>query len=87
MVTSTYNSYKISPHMSKVLLEECDERRQKYVNALTNELFTLADQDPDFLLNPIPEKYNQKDLPAAVLLNYFLVQMQPLSPTDDQFIN
>ncbi len=87
MVTSTYNLYKISPHMSKALLAECDERRQKYVNDLTNELLSLADKDPDFLLKPIPEKYNQKDLPAAVLLNYFLVQMQPLSPTDDQFVN
>ena len=87
MVTSTYNTYKITSHMSKALLEECDERRERYVQEITDEMLEKMDTDPDFFANPIPEKYSLKELPAHVLLNYFLVQMQPISQVEDQFIN
>ena len=87
MVTSTYNAYKITPHMSKVLLEEADERSAKYLQDITDEMMDKMENDPDFLLNPIPEKYTSKELPPNVMLNYFLVQIQPPSQTEDQFIN
>lgn len=87
MVTSTYNTYKITSHMSKALLEEADERNAKYLQDMTDEMMEKMQNDPDFLLNPIPEKYTSKELPPHVMLNYFLVQMQPPSQVEDQFIN
>lgn len=87
MITSTYNTYKLTSHMSKALLDEADERREKFIQAMTDEMMEKMDSDPDFLLQPIPEKYLAKDLPAHVLLNYYLVQMQPTSQVEDQFIN
>ena len=73
--------------MSKVLLEEADERSAKYLQDITDEMMDKMENDPDFLLNPIPEKYTSKELPPNVMLNYFLVQIQPPSQTEDQFIN
>ena len=87
MITSTYNTYKLTSHMSKALLDEAEERREKFIQTMTDEMMDKMSSDPDFLLHPIPEKYLVKDLPAHVLLNYYLVQMQPVSQTEDQFIN
>ena len=87
MITSTYNTYRLTPHMSKALLDEAEERREKYLHQMTEEMMDKMENDPDFLLHPIQEKYTKKDLPAHVLLNYYLVQMQPVSQVEDQFIN
>lgn len=87
MVTSTYNTYKITKHMSKALLDEADERSRNYAQEITDEMIDKMENDPDFLFNPIPEKYTSKELPPSVVLNYYLVQMQPSSDKEDQFIN
>lgn len=87
MVTSTYNIYKLTPHMSKALLDEADERSANYIQEMTDEMMYKMENDPDFLLNPIPEKYSAKELPPHIMLNYYFVQMQPSSQVEDQFIN
>ena len=87
MITSAHNTYKITKHMSKALLDEADERSANYIQEITDEMIDRMENDPDFLLNPIPEKYTNKELPPNVVLNYYLVQMQPPSDKEDQFIN